>query len=128
VIAVLIQFAASLVAVGLMVAIAAWLGRPRATPPLDPARVLQILADEFPDERPAGVWIAADGAGAVARSGERALVLFRLGDRYVTRVLPWPAALAAPIRDGRLTLSFGEIAAPRARLAMAAWPPAESAR
>ncbi len=127
-IATLIQFVVSLIAVAGLVGLSAWLGRPRPTPALDEAAARRIRAEEFPDDAPDAVWPSADGRGALARSGDRALVIYRLGDGYVARALPWREALAAPVRDGRLDLRFAEVAAPRARLAMGpAWPPREAA-
>ncbi len=51
---------------------------------------------EFPEATAVdALWIAADGAGLVARSGDRALVAWRKGDGYVARDLAWTDALAA---------------------------------
>lgn len=119
----LIQFAVSAGAVGLMVALAAWATRGRGAAPLDEAAARAWLVDEFPSLPIEGLWLADDGRGAVARSGEWALVLSRMGDGYAARRLPWSLALAARPQDGRLTLRLADVAAPRAVLAMAAWPP-----
>src|SRR5512143_1665451 len=106
--AVLIQFAASLAAIGLMVALAAWLGRPRPTPPLTRERAAAILAEEYPDDALSALWLSADGRAAIARSGARALILYRLGDGYVARATPWTNAVAAKARDGQLVLNLGD--------------------
>jgi len=119
----LIQFAVSATAVGLMVALAAWATRGRGAPLLDEAAARAWLADEFPGRQIEGLWLADDGRGALARSGEAAFVLSRMGDGYAARQLPWTQALAARPKDGRLTLRLADVAAPRAVLAIAAWPP-----
>jgi hypothetical protein len=93
--------------------------------PLDDAKVREVLADEFPERPIDHVWVADDGAGAVARSGAQALVLYRLGDGYVARQLTWTKALSAAPRDGRVTLELSDVAAPRAVLRLSAWPPKE---
>ena len=118
-----IQFAVSAAAVGLMVALAAWATRGRGAPPLDEAAARAWLADEFPGQTVEALWLADDGRGGVARSGDWALVLSRMGDGYAARRLPWSQALAAEPRNGRLTLRLADVAAPKAVLAMAAWPP-----
>ena len=115
-VAFLIQAAISLVAVMMLVALAGWAGVARPCPPLDAASAAAVLAEEFPDERPDHIWIAGDGQGAIARAGERALVLFRVGDVYVARTLEWAVAVAAPVVEGRIALNFGEIGAPGVRL------------
>jgi hypothetical protein len=122
----LVQSAASLVAVTLLVGLAAWARIGRPCPPLDDERARSLLAEEFPDDRPTAVWIAADGQGAIGRAGDKALILFRIGDVYVARSAPW-ARLAAAKADGdQVRLGFGEIGAPAARFKLgagAAWPP-----
>lgn len=122
--ALLIQLLGSAVAVSLLVAIAAWARIPRATPPLDADGARALLAVEFPDERIDALWIAADGAGLVARSGERALVAWRKGDGYVARDLPWSAAVAAKADKGVLILKTAD-GAPRLALKDGAWPPSD---
>lgn len=87
--ALLIELLGSAAAVAGMVAVAWWARIPRPTPPLDESAALVLLADDFPDIKPDQVWIADEGRGAVARAGDKALVLFRLGDGYVARLTPW---------------------------------------
>lgn len=119
--------AGSAVAVAFMVAVAGWARIARPTPPLDDAAARALLADEFPDHRPDAPWLAADGRGAVARAGEAALVVFRLGDGWVSRSLPWASALTAPVRGGKVHFKLDDPACPRARLAVSGvnpWPPA----
>ena len=130
--AALIQLAISAIAVALMVGLAAWMTHGRGAPPLDEAEARRWLADEFPDLAIDGLWLATDGKGAVARSGEQALVLSRMGDGYAARRLPWAKACAAAVKDGRVRLALSDPGAPGAVLAFAAWPPptatAEAAR
>jgi hypothetical protein len=84
-----------------------------------------LLAEEFPDDPVDAVWIAADGAGLVARSGQTALVLWRKGDGYVARDLPWTARRwRQPTKGGRLRLALAD--APPARVNGEVWPPPNS--
>jgi hypothetical protein len=122
--ALLIQLVGSAVAVSLLVALAAWARIPRATPPLDVEGARALLAVEFPDDQVEALWIATDGAGVVARSKDRALVLWRKGDGYVARDMPWAAALEAKAADGFLKLTTPD-GAPRLALKDGAWPPLE---
>jgi len=122
--ALLIQLLGSAVAISLLIAIAAWARIARVTPPLDAEGARALLALEFPDDRIDALWIAADGAGVVARSGDRALVAWRKGDGYVARDLAWNAALAARADRGFLILKTAD-AAPRLVLKDGAWPPPE---
>lgn len=122
--ALLIQLLGSAVAVSLLVALAAWARIPRATPPLDAEGARALLAVEFPDDVVDTLWIAADGAGLMARSGERALVAWRKGDGYVARDLAWTAALAAKADKGFVVVKTAD-GAPRLALKDGAWPPPE---
>ena len=122
----LLQLLGSAAAVAIMTGIAAWAKISRPAPPLDETSAHALLADEFPDETIDSLWIAARGSGAIARAGELALVVYRLGDSWVSRSLPWDRAMAAEVSDGLLQLRLDDIAAPRARLAVddqAVWPP-----
>jgi hypothetical protein len=123
----LIQFAVSAAAVAAMVGVAAWATRGRGAPPLDEPAARRWLADEFPGRRIDALWLATDGAGAVARSGDAALVLSRMGDGYVARQVPWATAAAARLVEGRVRIPLADVAAPRAVLALDAWPPKERA-
>lgn len=124
-VAALIQLAVSAVAVASMVGLAALATRGRGAPLLDNATARRWFADEFPDLVVDGLWIAADGKGALARSGPFALVLSRMGDGYVARRITWSAALQAPVKNGRLNLPLGDFAAPRAPLTISPWPPTD---
>lgn len=123
----LIQTAASLVAIGAMVALAAWAKIARPQAPLTEARARELLAEDYPDDVIEAVWVSADGAGALAKSGGSALVLTRLGDGWATRQMSWAGAAGAPLSEGKLSLKLGDAAAPRAVLALPAWPPGEFA-
>lgn len=116
----------SAVAVALMVAVAAWARIARPTAPLDAESAAALLSAEFPDRTPSSIWIAADGAGLIARDGEQALVVYRLGDSWVARTLRWEDALAAPVVRGSVRLKLRDPAAPVAKLAVSGvtpWPP-----
>jgi hypothetical protein len=41
----------------------------------------------------------------------------------VARQIPWGQALAASLKDGRITIDLADVAAPRAVIALSAWPP-----
>lgn len=127
--AVLVQLAVSAALVALMILVAWWarIGRPVA--PLDEASARTLLAGEFPDLAPDYLWIAGDGDGAIARAGEDALVIYRLGDSWVARAMPWRLALLAPVRRGKVLLKLRDPAAPLARLTVSGvtpWPPENS--
>ena len=96
----LIQLAVSAIAVGLMIGLAAWATRGRGAPPLDEPTARRWLADEFPTRKVESLWIAADGQGAVAKSGDRALILTRMGDGYAARATRRGGPVA-PGRPGR---------------------------
>lgn len=119
--------AGSAAAVALMVAFAGLARIARPVAPLGEASARALLAAEFPDHSPDFLWIAGDAAGAVARAGETALILYRLGDSWVARSMPWRLALAAPVKHGRVQLKLRDPAAPMAKLAVSGvnpWPPA----
>jgi hypothetical protein len=123
----LIQFALSAAAVGGLIALAAWAKIARPVGPLDEARARALLVEEFPGRSVDAIWIAADGAGALARSGGMALVICRLGDGFVARQIPWAQAVSSSFRDGRLSVDLADIAAPRATLSLPSWPPKDLA-
>lgn len=106
-----------------MVGLAALATRGRGAPLLDEATARRWLADEFPGRAIDGLWLASDGKGAVAKSGADALVLSRMGVGYAARRVAWASAAAAKVKDGRVHIALADVAAPRAVLAMAAWPP-----
>jgi hypothetical protein len=122
----LIKLAASAGLVGFMIAVAAWARIARPVAPLGDAGARALFDGEFPGRAFDLLWIAGDGAGAIARSGDEALVLYRLGDSWVARTMPWRLALVAPVVRGRVLLKLRDPAAPLARLAVSGispWPP-----
>jgi len=123
----LIQFSSSLAAVGVLVGLSAWarIGRPART--LDEARARELFFEDFPDRRIDRLWITRDGKGALARSGECALVLMAVGDGFAVRRLSWCQASSAMFKGGVLSVHLGDVAAPRALLAFDNWPPADLA-
>lgn len=123
----LIQLAASTAAVSLLVGLAAWAKIARPAGPLDLARARAMLAEEFPGRSLDQVWVATDGAGALARSGGMALVLCRVGDGFAARQIPWAQAVCASFREGRLSIDLSDIAAPSATILLPSWPPKDLA-
>jgi len=122
----LIKLAASAGFVVFMIIVAGLARIARPVAPLDESSARDLLAAEFPDRTPDLLWVAGDGAGVVARAGADALVLYRLGDSWVARTMPWRLALAAPVRRGKVLLKLRDPAAPMARLAVSGvtpWPP-----
>lgn len=122
-----IQLALSAAAVAVLVGIAAWAKIAKPVGPLDDHRARLILAEEFPGRAVDAVWIAADGCGAMAKSGGLALVICRVGDGFAARQIPWAQAVAATFRNGRLRIDLGDIAAPAATIALPSWPPKDLA-
>lgn len=123
----LFQLAGSAVAVGALVAVAAWAKIAKPAGPLDDAKARALLAAEFPGRALDGLWVATDGAGALARSGGLALVLCQVGDGWAARQIPWAQAVAASFKNGRLSVDLADIAAPRAVITLPAWPPKDLA-
>ncbi len=120
------QLAVSAALVAFMIAVAGWARIARPVAPLDEDSARELLAGEFPDRAVDFLWIAGDGAGVIGRSGEEALVLYRLGDSWVARSMPWRLALVAPVVRGKVLLKLRDPAAPMARLAISGvspWPP-----
>ena len=122
----LVQLGGSAVSIMVLVLLSAWARISRPTPALDGATVRPLIRDEFPDAEPDSIWFSMDGASAVAKAGEEALIIFRLGDGFVTRTTPW-AQLAQARRTGdQVAIRLSDPAAPCIRLrvdADAAWPP-----
>jgi hypothetical protein len=122
----LVKLAVSAGLVALMIAVAAWARIARPVAPLDDAGARRLLAGEFPDRAIDFLWIAGDGAGVIGRSSDEALILYRLGDSWVARAMPWRLALVAPVVRGKVLLKLRDPAAPIARLAVSGvspWPP-----
>jgi hypothetical protein len=118
-----VQLALSAAAVAALAGLAAWAKIARPVGPLDEAKARALLAEEFPTRTVDAVWVAADGVGALAKSGGLALVVCRVGDGFAARQIPWAQALAATFRNGRLSIDLSDIAAPKAVIALPSWPP-----
>lgn len=119
----LYQLAASVAAVGGLIALAAWAKIARPAGPLDEHRARHLLAEAFPARSVDALWIASDGAGALARSGGLALVLCQVGDGFAARQIPWAQAVSASFKDGKLRVDLSDIAAPITTIALPSWPP-----
>lgn len=122
-----VQLALSGAAVAILVGLAAWAKIAKPAGPLDEARARILFEDEFPGRRLDAVWVASDGAGALARSGGLALVLCQVGDGFAARQIPWAQAISASFRNGKLCVDLADIAAPRATLSLPSWPPKDLA-
>lgn len=125
----IIQYIGSFAGILLLVGIAAWARIARPAPDLDEASARALIVDEFPDHAVGPVWVAADHRAALARSGEEALIVYRAGDGYVARSMPWTRLVEGKTDKGRVALALADFTAPRARLALAEgapWPPAFS--
>ena len=118
-----VQTALSAAAVGLLVALAAWAKIAKPVGPLDEHKARTLLAEEFPTRTVEAVWIASDGCGALAKSNGLALVICRVGDGFALRQIPWPQAVAATFKNGRLSIDLRDVAAPTAVIALPSWPP-----
>jgi hypothetical protein len=123
ILAILTKLAPSAIAVLVLGGLAALARIARPTPPLDEAAALRLLADDYPEAGIERIWLAEGGAAALARAGDRALYLFRLGDAWVARDLPWTEAVRAPVKDGRLRLRLPGVSPRLARPALAGWTP-----
>jgi hypothetical protein len=123
----LIQLAASTAAVSVLVGLAAWAKIARPVGPLNQARAQELLTEEFPGRSLDQVWVATDGAGALARSGGMALVLCRVGDGFAARQIPWAQAVSSSFRNGRLRIDLSDISAPVATISLPSWPPKDLA-
>ena len=120
-----IQLAGSAAAVAVLVGITAWANIARSAPPLDEDRARKLLNDEFPGRTLDGLWVRTvdvHGRRQVRRMRPRVLCPDG-GDGYVARQVPWGQALAASLKDGRISIDLADVAAPRAVIALAKWPP-----
>ncbi|HYG25380.1 MAG TPA: hypothetical protein VD906_00580 [Caulobacteraceae bacterium] len=108
----IIQFAVSAAAIVLLAAVAAWARIPRKVEPLTEPTARALIAEELPDVRIERVWVDADGAAAVAKAGGEGVVLFRVGDGFAVRTVPWDEVCRARALKGRALFRFGDPAAP----------------
>jgi len=118
------QFAISLTAIGLMIGLAAWAKIARPLTPLSTDQARALIGLDFPT-RPLGpVWIEDQGQGAIIRSGDLALILFRFGDSYVSRAVSWDRLNTLSPSGGQVLVPLDEFEAPKAHFAVSgAWPP-----
>ena len=118
------QFAISLTAIGLMIGLAAWAKIARPLMPLSPEHARQLIQLDFPSQTLGSVWIDDNGKGAIIRSDDLALILFRFGDSFVSRAVRWEQLTRLSPIDGRVLVPLEEFEAPRAQFAVSgAWPP-----
>ncbi len=110
----LIQFVGSAAAIAVLTLIAAWARIPRKAPPLDEAAVRALIAVDEPDIALESVWIDAPGRTAVARAGGEGVVLFRVGDCFAVRTMPWNEVASAVAERGRAVIAFHDPGAPKA--------------
>lgn len=123
-----IQLAGSGLAVTALVALAAWASIARPSHPLNEVRARALLAEEFPGKPIEAIWVAIDGKGALAKSGAAALVICQFGDGFCARQIPWAQALAAAFKNGEIWIDLADVSAPRAVIAVSAWPPKDAPR
>lgn len=110
----LVQFAGSAGAIAVLALAAAWARIPRKAPLLDETTARAIIEDEEPDVRLERVWVDAAGLTAVGKAGGEGVVLFRVGDSFAVRLVPWTELAKATVRKGRALIRFHEIGAPLA--------------
>jgi hypothetical protein len=110
----LLQFAVSAIAIAVLAATAWWARIPRKVEPLDEASARALIKDEDPDVVLERVWVDAAGQTAVAKAGGDGVVLFRVGDGFAVRSLPWAQVAGAVARQGRAVIRFGDVGAPAA--------------
>ncbi|MBU1378708.1 MAG: hypothetical protein KKE02_05565 [Alphaproteobacteria bacterium] len=118
-----VQLALSGGAVAVLVAIAAWARIAKPAGPLDEHKARGILEYEFPGRTLDAIWVASNGAGALAKSGGMALVICQVGDGFAARQIPWAQAISASFKNGKLCVDLTDISAPRATLSLPSWPP-----
>ncbi|HEX6865754.1 MAG TPA: hypothetical protein VF122_00840 [Caulobacteraceae bacterium] len=110
----LIQFVGSAIAIAVLTLIAAWARIPRATPKLDDASARAIIAEDEPDLALDHVWVDAAGLTAVAKAGAEGVVLFRVGDGFAVRTMPWAEVASAAASGDRAVIAFHDPGAPKA--------------
>jgi hypothetical protein len=105
-----------------LVGAAAWASLTKPRPSLNEARARGLLEELFPGRTLDAIWVAADGKGAMAKSGASALVLCAVGEEFVGRRLPWASALSGAFRTGRISIDLTDLSEPPAVLALHALP------
>ncbi len=115
----LLQFVGSVVAITVLGSVAWWAKLAKPFPPLDEATARALFDRDFFGAPIEWLWIDADREGAVAKSGDRALILFRVGDCYASRDADWAATASSKIAKGRVIFNFDDPAAPHAAFRLA---------
>ena len=115
----LIQFAVSAAAIVILALVAWWARIPRKVEPLTEASARALIAEELPDLRLDRVWVDAAGETAVARAGEAAVVLFRVGDSYAVREAPWSNIPHCRVAKGAAVFRFDDPGCPSAAFRLA---------
>ena len=110
----IIQFSVSAAAI-IVLALVAWSARiPRKVGPLDDASARAVIGEELPDLTIDRVWVDAAGETAVARAGDEGVVLFRVGDGFAVRNLPWADVARPKLAKGKALFRFDDPGAPGA--------------
>ena len=122
-----VQTALSGAAVAVLVGVAAWAKIAKPAGPLDEHKARNLFECEFPGRKLDAVWVASDGAGALAKSGGLALVICQVGDGFAARQIPWAQAISASFKNGKLCVDLADVAAPRATISLPSWPPKDLA-
>lgn len=115
----LIQFAISAAAIVVLALVAAWARIPRKVEPLTEASARELIAEELPDTAVQRVWVDAEGAAAVAKAANEGVILFRLGDCYAVRTMPWAEVSKARAAKGRAFFRFADPGCPAAAFKLA---------
>ena len=118
-----IQFAVSATAIIVLALVAWWARIPRQLGPLDEASARAVIAEELPDLAVDRVWVDAAGETAVARAGDEGIVLFRVGDGFAVRDLPWAEVSRPRLVKGRAVFRFRDPGCPSATFKLSGDPP-----
>ena len=113
------QFAVSAIAIVVLALVAWWAHIPRKVEPLTEASTRALIAEELPDLRIDRVWVDAAGETAVARAGEEGVVLFRVGDGYAVREVPWAEVSRCRLAKGAAVFRFNDPGCPSAAFRLA---------
>lgn len=113
------QFAVSAIAIVVLALVAWWARIPRKVEPLTEASARALIADELPDLRVDRVWVDAAGDTAVAKAGGEGVVLFRVGDSYAVREMPWTQVSRCRLAKGAAVFRFDDPGCPSAAFRLA---------
>ena len=115
----LIQFAVSATAIVILALVARWARIPRKVEPLTEASARALIAEELPGVRIDRVWVDAAGETAVAKAGGEGVVLFRVGDSYAVREMPWADVARCRPAKGAAVFRFNDPGCPSAAFRLA---------